>query len=292
MLKKYLSISLTAIALCCYSLAYAQNADSVNLVNARWHKQRIAHKVKLITHHFNAKDLFFANQNISYLEIKNKGRSPVLAIGAEEKVLKTTSTFGKEQQAFAALNGSFFDVKNGGAVDFIKVDGRILSGNQLGKDGIRAKHQQAAVVIEQGKMQLKKWDGTADWESSLPEHNVMLSGPMLSYEGREEQQDSSSFSISRHPRTAIGIKANGRVILLTVDGRSPNSAGMSLAELNKTMKWLGCTSAINLDGGGSTTLWIAGFPDGGVINYPTDNKTWDHAGERKVANVILVKKKP
>jgi exopolysaccharide biosynthesis protein len=57
------------------------------------------------------------------------------------------------------------------------------------------------------------------------------------------------------------------------------------------MTWLGCTSSINFDGGGSTTLWVSGFPDGGVINYPTDNKKWDHEGQRKVANVVLIKKK-
>ena len=79
--------------------------------------------------------------------------------------------------------------------------------------------------------------------------------------------------------------------MLTVDGRSDNAAGMNLPELTKLMKWLGCSSAINFDGGGSTTLWVDGMPDDGVVNYPSDNKKWDHAGQRKVANVILVKKK-
>ncbi|WP_316810541.1 phosphodiester glycosidase family protein [Pedobacter heparinus] len=287
MLKKSF---LFLIVLCSYGLAFAQNIDSVQLVHAKWSKQRVARKVKLITHHFNAKDLFLANQNISYLEIRNRGKSPVLAIGAEEKVLKTTSTFGEEHKALAAVNGSFFDVKNGGSVDFIKVEGKVLAENQLERNGKRAKHQQAALVIEAGKLALKKWDGSADWEHNLREENVLLTGPLLVLNGQDEVLDSSSFSRSRHPRTAIGIKANGRIVLLTVDGRNANAAGMSLTELARTMKWLGCSSSINLDGGGSTTLWISGFPDGGVVNYPSDNKLWDHAGQRKVANVILVKK--
>lgn len=287
MLKKSF---LTLVVLCGYGLAFAQNTDSLNLVHAKWDKQRLARKIKLLTHHFDAKDLFLANQNISYLEIKNKGRSPVLAIAAEEKVLKTTSTFGTENNALAAVNGSFFDVKNGGSVDFIKVEGKVLAENRLEKNDSRAKHQQAAIVISNGKLALKKWDGTADWEQRLTEENVLLSGPLLMLNGMDEVLDSTSFSRSRHPRTAIGIKSNGRILLLTVDGRNTNSAGMSLTELAKTMKWLGCTSSINLDGGGSTTLWVRGFPEGGVVNYPTDNKLWDHAGQRKVANVILVKK--
>ena len=51
------------------------------------------------------------------------------------------------------------------------------------------------------------------------------------------------------------------------------------------MLWLGCTEAINLDGGGSSTMYIK---DEGVINFPSDNKQHDHEGERPVSNAILV----
>ena len=117
---------------------------------------------------------------------------------------------------------------------------------------------------------------------------MLLNGPLLFLNGMKEELDTTAFTRLRNPRTCVGLKPNGRVVLLTVDGRNDNSAGMSLFELTKLMKWLGCTSAINFDGGGSTTLWVN---NKGVINYPTDNKKWDHEGERKVANVILVKKK-
>jgi exopolysaccharide biosynthesis protein len=52
------------------------------------------------------------------------------------------------------------------------------------------------------------------------------------------------------------------------------------------MRWLGCVSAINFDGGGSSALWVKGE---GIVNYPTDNRKWDHEGERKVANILYVK---
>ena len=271
--------------------AFAQNVDSITLVDAKWQKQKIAPKTKLITYHFNHKPLFEANQNISFLEIKSHKNAPYIAFGHEEKELKTTRTFGKENKALAAINGTFFDVKNGGSVDFIKVDGKVISKNQLGKNDKRARHQQAAIVIEDGKLQIKKWDGSTNWENNLPENDVMDSGPLLLLNQQEQFLDTASFNRLRHPRSAIGIKANGTVILLTVDGRNENSAGMSLFELIKTMRWLGCVSAINLDGGGSTTLWVNGFGSNGVVNYPSDNKLWDHEGERKVANAILLKKK-
>ena len=54
------------------------------------------------------------------------------------------------------------------------------------------------------------------------------------------------------------------------------------------MRWLGADYAINLDGGGSTTLYVEGASDNGVVNHPTDNRKFDNKGERKVANAILV----
>lgn len=270
--------------------AFGQNADSIVIVKAKWHKNRVARQVVLFRHHFDQKNLFAANQNISFLEIKNTGRRAVFAIGAEEKELLRTSNFGLRDTAIAAINGNFFDVKNGGAVDFVRVNGKTINTNRLDKNGNRARHQEAGVIIENGKISINKWDGTRDWETKLTAQNVMLNGPLLTLNHIDEPLDTTGFSRLRHPRTCLGIKPNGRVILLAVDGRNENAAGMSLFELTKLMRWLGCNNAINFDGGGSTTLWVNGMPDHGVVNYPTDNKKWDHEGQRKVANVILVKK--
>ena len=270
---------------------FAQNSDSVTFVKTKWLKTRVAKQVKLFKHHFNNKNLFAANENISFIEVKNTGRKAVFAIGAEEKELITTSNFGLRDTAIAAINGNFFDVKNGGSVDFVRLNGKIINENRLEKNNQRARHQQAAVIIEHGKISIKKWDQTNDWETKLTEQNIMLNGPLLFLNGIKEDLDTTDFNRLRHPRTCLGIKPNGSVILLAIDGRNDNSAGASLPELTKIMSWLGCTNAINFDGGGSTTLWINGFADQGVINYPTDNKKWDHEGQRKVANVILVKKK-
>lgn len=272
-------------------VAFAQNIDSLTLVEAKWQKQKIAPKTKLITYHFNQKNLFSANQYIAYIEIKRKGNAPVFAFGNEVKEKKTTSNFGKELQALAAINGTFFDVANGGSVDFIKMDGVVIKQNVLDKNGNRARHQKAAIVVDQGKLSLKKWDNSPNWENALTEKDVMLSGPLLTFNQQDETLDTTSFTKSRHPRSAVGIKPNGNVILLTVDGRQEESSGMSLYELTSVMRWLGCSSAINLDGGGSTTLWVSSYDGNGVVNFPSDNKKWDHEGERKVANVILLKKK-
>jgi hypothetical protein len=92
---------------------------------------------------------------------------------------------------------------------------------------------------------------------------------------------SESFTNNRHPRTAIGFTADtSRFFFVTVDGRQPGySEGMTLLELATFMRELGCGQALNLDGGGSTTMVVRG----NVVNRPSDA-----AGERAVANALLL----
>ena len=87
----------------------------------------------------------------------------------------------------------------------------------------------------------------------------------------------------RHPRTAVGFSRDSATLyLLTVDGRSPQSLGLTLVELAGVMRKLGAWNALNFDGGGSTTMVI----DGAVMNV-----TSDQTGEREVGNALLVVKK-
>lgn len=271
---------------------YAQDLDSLAFTKAKWDKKSVAKKTKIYTYQFTDSTLFKANQYISFLEVKNHKKAPGFFIGYDKKELVKTSDFAKKYKAIAALNGTFFDVKDGGSVDFIKVNDTIINQNRQEKNNARALHQRAAVVINDYQLGIKKWDNSDNWENNLDDKNVMLSGPLLLLNKEDEKLDSVPFNKLRHPRTAIGIKPNGSVLLLTIDGRQQNSAGVSLFELTKVMKWLGCSSAINLDGGGSTALWIQGYGENGVVNHPSDNKKWDHEGERKVANVIFIKGKP
>jgi len=86
--------------------------------------------------------------------------------------------------------------------------------------------------------------------------------------------------LGRNPRTMFGVDREGYAWLVTVDGRQPDtSAGMTLVELQRLAKRIGLTDAINLDGGGSTTMVIAG----NVVNNPSDP-----TGARTVSDVLLV----
>lgn len=110
-------------------------------------------------------------------------------------------------------------------------------------------------------------------------------GPILVQKGRPQRihppsKDAYEFSsmLERHPRTAIGWNPH-YFFLVTVDGRQPAlSVGMSLDELAAYMAGLGCTDALNLDGGGSATLWAGGR----IRNSPCDGQ------ERPIANSLVV----
>jgi Exopolysaccharide biosynthesis protein related to N-acetylglucosamine-1-phosphodiester alpha-N-acetylglucosaminidase len=280
------TISLNLLLLVNALSLLAQN-DSLNFVQAPWETKKIAKGITLKHYHFTGNSLFGANQNITILDIKVKG-SNRLALAYEKQVLKPTSAFAKAAGAVAAINGTFFDVQNGGSVDYIKVNDSVISTNRLNKNNARTARQHAALLISKGRLQIAKWDGSADWESTLKAPDIMVAGPLLVLHRQPEAIDSGSFNRLRHPRSAIAVLGKKRVLFITVDGRHDNAAGMSLFELRKVLLWLKTKDGINLDGGGSTTLWTY---DQGVLNYPSDNKKWDHEGERKVANVVLVKQK-
>ena len=268
------------------SAAYSQT-DSLVVVNAEWQSKKINRGIKLKTYCFN-KNLFNANQNVTILEVK-PGRRNKIDLAFEPEKLKKTSQFGQEANAIAAINGTFFDVRNGGSVDYIRSNGVMINRSRPDKNQKRTFHQRAAIALDNGRISICHWDGTKNWEDNLRGEDIMVTGPALITNSRRVRIDSISFAVARHPRSAVAIKGK-KVLLVTVDGRNENSAGMNLFELADLLKWLEADQAINLDGGGSTTLWVNSEPGNGVINYPSDNKKWDHEGERKVANVLLVKR--
>jgi hypothetical protein len=89
-----------------------------------------------------------------------------------------------------------------------------------------------------------------------------------------------TFVAGRQPRTLAGVRPDGTLLLVTVDGRRPGwSVGMTLPEAARLMRSLGASDALNLDGGGSTTMTIRGQ----VVNRPSDR-----GGERPVADGLFV----
>lgn len=100
---------------------------------------------------------------------------------------------------------------------------------------------------------------------------VVGGGPLLVEKGvvnvrSREESMASDIAYGRAPRTGVGVKADGTVLLMVVDGRSQYSAGMSLKEFATYLKRFGAVSAVNLDGGGSSEMVL----DGKIMNRPSD----------------------
>ncbi|MCL5104281.1 MAG: phosphodiester glycosidase family protein [Armatimonadetes bacterium] len=108
-------------------------------------------------------------------------------------------------------------------------------------------------------------------------------GPWLVKDGKEFidtaiEGFASGFAAAFYSRTAVGVTADNKLLIVTVDGRQPISGGLDLAGMSALMLKLGAVNAINLDGGGSTTMSVKGL----VVNSPSEGI------ERLVANALLV----
>lgn len=214
--------------------------------------------------------LFAGPQSLTVLEIT--AGAPVRFDVEAPGSLTRTSAMGQRLGALAALNGGFYDTKNGDPVGLLRLDGALRNpaNDGQGSFGIGLDGQLQLAVRTRG-----------DW----PEvHEALGAGPFLLRDGAVLEHGPKQKDV-RHPRTAIGRTADGRVLWLTIDGRTDQAVGTSHEETARILQALGCRDALNLDGGGSSTLWVHGR---GVCNFPCDNRRFDHAGERRVANALLL----
>jgi hypothetical protein len=117
-------------------------------------------------------------------------------------------------------------------------------------------------------------------QSACRARDLLGAGPALLRGGRIAiDEDGFAHAPARHPRTAVAVKQNGNLLFVTVDGRQPRSIGMTIAELAQFLLEQGAMDALNLDGGGSTTM-VAG---GAILNRPSDA-----FGPRPVSDAILI----
>jgi hypothetical protein len=191
---------------------------------------------------------------------------------AESERGRTVSSFAELVGVQAAVNGDFGDP----TIPF-HVDGPAMHAGALwgGQD-----HDYVSPVAFGDRHVTMK----PHWDLSGPEpwwREVVSGHPTLLVGRAPVDNNRGSFCTVRHPRTAVGLTADRRtLIVVTVDGRAPGRDGMTCDEMSALFFDLGADDATNLDGGGSTTMWLEGA---GVVNYPSDA-----TGERTVANHLGV----
>lgn len=215
--------------------------------------------------------LFDAPQSVTVLEVR-PGPDVRFDLGVPAE-RATTSAIGAGAGALAAINGGYFDIqKTGKSIGLLRLDGALV---------VPADAGQASLGLDAAGALRLALRPAGDWPEVV---DALGAGPMLLTGGVVREFGERQRRV-RHPRSAVGVTADGRVVWLAVDGRTEPAAGMTFAETATVLAALGCRDALNLDGGGSTTLWVAGL---GVCNHPCDNKRYDHAGERRVANALLL----
>ncbi len=200
----------------------------------------------------------------------------VCADGKRETVSKMAPQFN----AVAAVNFGYFNFDPSAAAGMLKQDNKVYASGGVGRgSGGYFAHDGNRVVLY-----------TEDNVAQAQEPNMRAGFPVLVYDGKiYDKIGSYDHVLGRHNRTAIGVTPANVLYMVVVDGRTPGKAtGMTCPDLADFMQRIGCFYAINMDGGGSSAMWTKQL---GVISYPTDNKKFDHAGERRVYDIFYVKTK-
>lgn len=231
--------------------------------------------------------LFDSKQSISLLALPYESFYKFnIEVGYSQSELIKTSLFGKNKNAIAAINGSFFDMDKGGSVTYLEINDLVISQtrNPSLKWGVSDSRSNGAIVVtNNSEITIENANSDQFYEQSKQESMVLVSGPLLLLDSEIMELPSNEFTNKRHPRTILCLSEES-IIFITIDGRQQDAEGMSLAEVQTFLLNRGCIDAINLDGGGSTTMWIN---EKGIVNSPSDQ-----SGERPVANAIVVIRKP
>lgn len=282
-MKKIFSLSLALSLLC--TVATAQTpADSITIVKAKWQKTKLDKGIVARTAQFT--DLYKGPQAVSIIEISPKSKRK-FDIAYDHKMVRT-SQMAAANNGVAAINGSYYDMKHGNSVCFHKVDDEVIDWSGRSELGARVN---GAVRTRDGELEILDWSLPIEESYRENKGEVLASGPIMLRDGRiaDFSKCEKGFINTKHPRSAIFTTSKGKVVMIVVDGRSrDNSIGVSIPEFAHLCRVLGAYDAINLDGGGSSTLWSNVLPDGGILNFPCDNRKFDHKGERRVSNIIYV----
>ena len=262
--------------------ARAQDPDSVAFVNADWKITELERGAEAM---YASIPMFNSIQSICVIKYPaRKFRTEILA--REGKKADIPSRIGKEVGAAFVLNAGYFDMKNLTSAVYFRVGDEVY-GQTHPNEASRVDGVIAFKDKKGRKVLIAKSDTTQYDEVAGKCHTVIATGPTLIIQDEiiASPLIQNSFYSGRHPRTAFGTDINGNIYMVVIDGRFPGQAdGATIWETARICKLLGMTDASNLDGGGSSAIWNS---KDGVISHPSDNKKFNHKGERKIPNMIV-----
>ena len=248
--------------------------------------------------------------NVLRVDLDNENYKIVFNYGPD-----STSSVALKYNALAAINATYET-----DASYIRVNGKNHFEVSIPAGHLRFWKHDGALVLE-GDRTLSIVHGAAGRAASpeggkaaialyksLDAPNIFSSSPMLidDYElvgtvfapeslekpiNEYEYEDYRRHQGVRHPRVAVALTGDNDLLLVVVDGRWPSAVGMSAKELTLFLaKHFNPRWALNMDGGGSSTMYLKGYgaPGTDVLNYPTDNKRYDHYGQRRICTHILI----
>ncbi len=185
----------------------------------------------------------------------------------------TVSEFARQASAIVAVNGDYFDVEMrpfGLAMGACGVWGKAMQGIRRQEVVGVGEHRARIFPRKEPLQSPEPWmtGAVSGWPTIVADCDPVARLP-----------GSDHFTRAPHPRTAVGLAADGRqLFLVVVDGRREGLPGVTLPELAKLLDELGACTAVNLDGGGSSAMWIRDR----IVNQPSDGV------ERAVVNHLGV----
>ena len=200
-----------------------------------------------------------------------------LADGAfGRNVGEATSVIAEEVGAILAINGDYYGFRD---------EGFVMRNGYLYRDTPRSGYGNDDLVIyEDGTFAIVD-EANSDAQALADEGAVQIFsfGPGLVEDGEITVNEATEVeqAMRSNPRTAIGMIEPLHYLLVVSDGRTDESEGLTLMEIAQVMQDLGCQTAYNLDGGGSSTMWFMGE----VVNVPTDGRS---IRERSVSDIVYI----
>ena len=192
-------------------------------------------------------------------------------------VKEDTSEMAENNNAVLAINGDYYGAREAG---YVIKNGTLYRNTSAGRDDLVIYSDGSWKIVNEDEVSAEELlqDGAVQTMSFGPA--LVQSGSISVGENEEVKQ-----SMSSNPRTAIGIIDDCHYVFVVSDGRTDESAGLSLYQLAEVMKDLGCKTAYNLDGGGSSTMYF----NGQIVNNPTGGRAGHGEGsERSVSDIVYI----
>ena len=192
-------------------------------------------------------------------------------------VTEATSSIATNNNAILAVNGDYYGADRSGYV----IKNGVIYRNTVRSD---SEYPDLAIYKDGSFKIIYETEVTAEELLADGVVNLFAFGPSLVENGEisVDQNTEVRQAMTKNPRTAIGIVDKNHYILVVSDGRTNESEGLSLYELAEVLKEYGATTAYNLDGGGSSTMYF----NGNIVNNPTTNG--HRISEREVSDIVYI----